>query len=73
MKDISAWIKALSRLQSLLNNTNSATTRLSPNEIAYEFEPNAALDLLSASLHVGHSMEIEKPGRHILSYVPTQT
>ena len=45
----SLWPKILPRLQALLNNSSSSTTGKTPNELAYGFTPNTALDLLTPS------------------------
>lgn len=45
----SLWPKILPRLQALLNNSVSSTTGKTPNEVAYGFTPNTALDLLNTA------------------------
>lgn len=46
MEDPTQWLKVLPEMQALLNNSVSATTNKSPNEISYGFQPNRPLDLL---------------------------
>ena len=45
----SLWPKVLSRLQAVFNNSASTATEKTPNEIAYGFTPNRALDLVRPS------------------------
>ena len=49
MDDPLRWPEVLPRIQSLLNNTSSSTTRKTPNEIAYRFSPRRPLDLFSST------------------------
>ena len=46
LREKSSWPKILPRIQALLNNSSSSTTGHTPNELAYGFTPNTALDLL---------------------------
>ena len=46
LREKSSWPKILPILQALLNNSSSSTTGQTPNELAYGFTPNTALDLL---------------------------
>ena len=43
------WLKILPQLQALINNVKPSTTERTPNEVAYGFTPNTALDLLKPS------------------------
>ena len=45
----SLWPKVLPRLQAVFNNSASTATGKTPNEVAYGFTPNRALDLIRPS------------------------
>lgn len=47
IKDPSQWPEVLPRIQSLLKNISSSTTRKTPNKIAYRFSSKRPLDLCS--------------------------
>lgn len=49
LENPSLWPEILPRIQSILNNTASSTTRQTPNEITYSFSPRHPLDLLAAA------------------------
>ena len=44
--DPTEWIHCLPRIQSVLNNSRSSSTDQTPNEIAYGFTPNFAVDYI---------------------------
>ena len=46
MPDPALWPTVLPRMQAQLNNSISATTNKTPNELAYGFQPHRPLDLL---------------------------
>ena len=58
----SQWPTVLPRLQSLLNNSTSSNGN-TPNEVAYGFQPNTALDLLSKQAPV--DIGVDRAGARI--------
>ena len=61
------WPEVLPRIQAVLNNSESASTNKTPNEIALGFTPNRPLDLLLSATPVDYDMaRIE--ARDALSY-----
>ena len=44
---IKQWPTVLSQIQAVLNNSSSATTKKTPNEVVYRFTLNQPLDIIS--------------------------
>ena len=49
MKDPTKWTCCLSKIQSVLNNSQASSTDRTPNKIAYGFTPNFAVDYTTDS------------------------
>ena len=52
LDDLTAWPLTIPAIQSNYNNSVSAPLGKSPNEVAYRFSPNHALDLGTYEKHV---------------------
>ena len=47
LEDVREWPRLLAKVQSFLNNSASASTGKTPNEVVYGFTPNRHVDLMS--------------------------
>lgn len=56
MNQLEDWLKVLSRIQSLVNNTKLTSIIKTPNKVVLGFIPNQLLDLLSGSIKLNHKM-----------------
>ena len=56
MNQLKDWLKVLSCIQFLVNNTKSTSITKTPNKVALGFTPNQLLDLLSGSIKLSHKM-----------------
>ena len=62
LDDPTSWPEVLPKLQAGLNGSSSTTTRHTPYNIAYGFEPNQALDLVKVS-HKGAGFDLKVVAR----------
>jgi hypothetical protein len=68
MLDLTLWISALWKFQSIFNNTRFAVTEKISNELLYEITSNLSLDISSSNKTVDNHTQLRKEAQNVIDW-----
>ncbi len=68
LHDLTLWIEALWKFQSVFNNTRSIVTKKTSNELLYEVTSNLLLNISSSNKIVGNHTQLRKKAQNVIDW-----